>query len=133
MLVRTSAVLSTLNTRQGNSSMRSTHVIPCLIENLELRVLFTFAPASIAGFVFSVKVTAGSYPFADIGSYVFRPAASGNKYKVSGDGTNVASSSGTYSYAKTGSTTGEVIANDSRSGGLGGEFILTLQAPAASF
>jgi len=104
--------------------LRSGYMTAFQIEFLETRQLFSLAPTSIEGLNFSVIVTAGSFPFADTGSYVFRSAESGNRYVLDyGDDINIPNSEGAYSYARTSDNVGTIIAHDDLVGGLTGTLI----------
>src|SRR6266487_3457710 len=73
------------------------------------------APSSILGDGSLARITAGIFPFASSGYYLFLPANSGNTYQSIGI-YNVSSSSGTYSYTATGPSTAILNFNDSSAG-----------------
>jgi len=82
------------------------------IEALESRTFLAgVSPSSIAGWVFYGSVIEGTSPFADSGTFEFRPNVSRNTYLIIGTSSEVSSSSGTYAYEKTGSSTGDCDAN----------------------
>jgi hypothetical protein len=70
-------------------------------------------PSSLPGKQFTCSIEAGAAPFANAGSFIFEAATSGRTYAMTGDGTNTASSTGTYSYSKINGNTGELKISDS--------------------
>jgi len=73
------------------------------------------APASIAGGLFDVVITSGTFPFADRGSFRLEASASGPDYTISGF-SGVSNGRGTYTYSRTSPSTAIVILNDSVTG-----------------
>jgi hypothetical protein len=75
------------------------------------------APDSLAGRSLSVSVGSGSPPFVSAGAYVFTPAGDGTSgtYQLQGSG-GVQSNNGTYTYTKTGGSTGSLVETESVSG-----------------
>jgi len=88
------------------------------------------APASIAGGMFTVNVTSGSYPFSSVGSTVrIRPDAAGN-YKVEAVSGDALSTQGTYSYTKNLNYTASLAFNDSFAGnGVTSKFFFSTAMP----
>lgn len=73
------------------------------------------APGSVAGNVYSLQIEDGASPFSSTGSQLLKIGA-GNSYEIVGDGVNVPSSSGTYSYSRLNTSTGSLLLNDSLTG-----------------
>lgn len=69
------------------------------------------APNTVAGDGVLIEITSGTYPLASYGYSVFLTANSGNSYQLIGI-YGVSDNSGTYSYASTGSGTGQIMIND---------------------
>src|SRR6266542_1522166 len=80
-------------------------------QNGEFEMFSGQVPSSIAGKSFLCTVDDGLDPFAQDGSFVLTMVASGNTYRITGDG--IADSSGTYSYAKVNATTAKIQLSDS--------------------
>ena len=73
------------------------------------------APSSVVGDGFLVSVTSGTPPLASYGYYIFLTANSGNTYQTIGV-YGVSSGVGTYSYAATSSTVGQLNISDTTDG-----------------
>jgi len=91
-----------------------------------------FAPENLQGTVLTITVTSGSGLFAASGIYRFEPSITGNTYQIIGI-VDVANSSGTYTYIKTGANTGEISFVDSAVGVGGTNFLILSTATTGAF
>jgi Ca2+-binding RTX toxin-like protein len=87
------------------------------IQLLEPRLLFVKAPPTLLGISAAIKITGGSAPLPNSGSYTIEFSTLSRSYKVIG-GTSVAKSDGIYSYHVLQGKVGELKANDSVDGQL---------------
>lgn len=74
------------------------------------------SPATLVGTAITVSITSGAFPFADFGTYRFRPNLTGNGYTVEALTGNISGSTGTYSYTKNSTWTGLISFSDSVAG-----------------
>jgi hypothetical protein len=74
------------------------------------------SPASLVGTAITVSITSGAFPFADFGTYRFRPNLAGNGYTVQALAGDTIDSSGTYTYTKDSTWTGLISFSDSVAG-----------------
>jgi hypothetical protein len=90
--------------------------------------LENWAPASVAGYQFDFKISSGTDPFSDRGSYLVVVAKTGNSYELFGD-SYIDDSVGTYSYRRTGAAKAEVKQFDDYSVGQGSSRTLSFTSP----
>src|SRR5262245_37063526 len=88
-----------------------------LFESLERRCLLSDSPPSMAGLEISFNIEEGTAPFAPSGSFDVNTSTSVASYALDGK-TNVADSSGTYTYAKNGVDTASIQFNDASLGAI---------------
>ncbi len=74
------------------------------------------SPATLVGTAVTVSITSGAFPFADFGTYRFRPNLTGNGYAIEALAGDTINSTGTYSYTKNSTWTGLISFSDSVAG-----------------
>jgi hypothetical protein len=72
--------------------------------------------SSIAGRTIQLTITSGSFPYATTGGFRFLPSALDSQYAIVPTSVTVGPGYGTYSYAKTGASTGSISFNDAETG-----------------
>jgi len=71
---------------------------------------------TLVGTAITVSITSGAFPFAEFGTYRFRPNLTGNGYVVEALAGDTVGSTGTYSYTKNSTWTGLISFSDSVAG-----------------
>jgi hypothetical protein len=101
-------------TNMGTYLLTNVSVAPIVASQTGEYELYQAAvPASIAGKTFRCFIQNGVSPFAVTGTFDFKVAASGAGYAIVDSETGITNSTGTYSYSKPNSSTGQVQLNDS--------------------
>lgn len=75
-------------------------------------ILRAQSPTSLNARTLELSISSGTFPFASTGGFRFLSSPTDNRYAIVPLSPNVAASSGTYSYSKTGSQTATMTAND---------------------
>ena len=112
------------DTLKGNLNFYTTNIGSYLLTNVsvapivasqtgEYELYQVAVPASIAGKSFRVFIQDGISPYFTTGTFDFKVAASGAGYAIVDSETGITNSTGTYSYSKINSSTGQVQLNDS--------------------
>ncbi len=112
------------DTLKGNLNFSTTNMGDYLLTNVSVAPIvasqtgeYEFyqaaVPASIAGKTFRCFIQNGISPYLTTGTFDFKVAASGSGYAIVDSETGITNSTGTYSYSKLNSSTGQVQLNDS--------------------
>jgi hypothetical protein len=131
------------DTFKGNLNFVTTNIGSYLITNVsvapivasetgEYELYQVAVPASIASKTFRCFIQNGISPFATTGTFDFKVAPSGAGYAIVDSETGITNSTGTCSYSKLNSSTGQVQANDAALGSMT-EYVVFSDAVEGNF